>query len=85
VSARIFVLADTLPQAHAWCRRNGIRPYARTTIVATRGPVLRGHGVRAGDRVVFLGRGPTVEVLRDFEIAQCTTPVEDRPAVEYVR
>lgn len=81
---KTFILADNYAQARAWCRREGVRVYARSTVIATRGPSLRGYRVRDEDRVVFLGIGPTREVLEDLEIAQAELPVEARPTVEYV-
>lgn len=78
-----FVLTDSYAPAREWCRREGVRLYARSTVMASRGPVLRGYHVRPGDRVVFIGLGPSREVLEDMEIAQHELLPPDRPEVEY--
>lgn len=80
-----FVLGGTYETAKRWCRENGVRLYARSTVMARRGPVLRGYRVRPEDRIVILEPGPTAEVLRDLEIAQHEFRKQDLPEVEYVR
>lgn len=79
-----YILTDSYLPAKEWCRREGVRIYARNTKFASRGPVLRGARVRKGDRIVFIGLGPSREVLEDMEIAQHELRPEDRPEVEYV-
>lgn len=80
--ATTFVLADTYTAAREWCRREGVRLYARSTVIACRGPAVRGYRVRDEDRVVVLGRGPSDEVLDDMRIAAFET--SNPPTWEYL-
>jgi len=52
-----FVCAATVPDAHAWCARNGVRPRSGSTRILTPKNSLGGRGcaLTTGDRVVVLG------------------------------
>jgi hypothetical protein len=52
---RSFILATSRPDAIAWCRRVGIKPYAKSTIILTTALACRGHEYREGDKAYNLG------------------------------
>lgn len=52
---RTFILATSRAGAIAWCRRNGWKPYAKSTIILTTALACRGHEFREGDRAINLG------------------------------
>lgn len=53
MTARTFIIGGTVREARAWCRENGVQPYASTTVIATHERALRGHTIRREDRVVW--------------------------------
>lgn len=55
MSGRTFVLATSRDDAIAWCRENGVKPYARNTIILATALACRGHEFREGDDAVNLG------------------------------
>lgn len=55
MSGRTFVLASSRDDAIAWCRKNGIKPYAKNTIIITTPLACRGHEYRDGDYAVNTG------------------------------
>jgi hypothetical protein len=52
---RTFVLAANRDDAIAWCRKNRVKPYAKSTIILTTALACRGHEYREGDYAVNLG------------------------------
>lgn len=54
---RTFVLGGTWAEARRWCRNNGVKVYARSTVFARHAGAVRGYIARPGDRVVTLGAG----------------------------
>lgn len=66
---RTYVIAARQTVAVEWCRSNGVEPYARSTVLATTGPRLRGHTITSTDRVVDLG-GASDEVYDDLGLAR---------------
>lgn len=68
---RTFVAAATHEAAVDWCRANGVRPFASTTLVVTRSSLLRGHVIREGDRIVVLP-GTSEPVVEGLFIAGAT-------------
>lgn len=51
---RTFVLARDKPTTVAWCRANGIQPFARSTYILGRDSTC-GNMLRDVDRLVFVG------------------------------
>lgn len=74
-AARTIVLARTFADAASWCLDNGVRPHARTTIIATRGLRLRGLTLRPTDQVIDLG-GAAPVVYEDLALIEALAGLE---------
>lgn len=51
---RTFVIARTQEDGRAWCDRNGVKPYAKSTTIVSRPMHLAGVPIRSEDLVVWV-------------------------------
>mgnify|MGYP000211417699 CR=1 FL=1 len=70
MTARTFIIGGTVREARAWCRENGVQPYAHTTVIATHERTLRGHSIRQEDRVVWLPGLAAVRLAESVGLAR---------------
>lgn len=66
MKTRTFLFACDKPTAVAWCKENGVKPYARTTLILTNRNPQNAHGfdIMPGDVCVFLN--PSYDLLAEL-------------------
>ena len=78
-TGRTFILATSRADAIAWCRKNGVKPYATNTIILTNAHACRGHEFREDDTAYNLGW--STELADEWQVVAAAwrdaNPLED--------